>query len=49
MIVSIYREYLEGGQGTDFLAVCCDRTRGNASKIEEGRFRLDIWKKFITV
>ena len=29
--------------------VCCDRIRRNSIKLKEGRFRLDIRKKFFTI
>ncbi|KAK4824123.1 hypothetical protein QYF61_010746, partial [Mycteria americana] len=51
LIVSF--QYLKGAYKKDedrlFNRACCDRTRGNGFKLKEGRFRLDIRKKFFTV
>jgi len=45
--------YLKGAHRKDgeniFSRACCNRTRSNGCKPREGRFRLDIRKKFFTV
>jgi len=46
-------QYLKGAYKNDgdkvFSRACCDGTRGNGFKLREGRFRLDIKKKFFTI
>jgi len=42
-------QYLKGAYGEDlFSRAACDRTRRHGFKLREGRFRLDMRKKFLT-
>ncbi|KFQ67008.1 hypothetical protein N335_11391, partial [Phaethon lepturus] len=46
-------QYLKGAYKKDgdrlFSRACCNRTRGNGFKLKEGRFQLDLRKKFFTM
>jgi len=46
-------QYLKGACRKDgdrlFSGACCNRTRGNGFNLKEGRFRLDIRKKYFII
>lgn len=43
-------QYVKGAYRKDrerlFTEACSDRTRGNAFKLKEGKFKLGFWRKF---
>ena len=41
------RPYRKAGEGL-LIRACSERTRGNGFKLKEGKFRLDIRRKFFT-
>jgi len=43
------KEAYENDRGKCFSSTCCDRTRGSGLKLKEGRFRLYLRKKFLTM
>jgi len=47
-LIAAFQYLKKDGEGL-FTRVCSDRTSGNGSKVKEGRFRLDIRKKFFTM